>query len=73
MSDSPCMDNGIDISASGLSALAQARVRDQIDTRVAKKALDVQKQQGDAVVELLKSAAETASPDGTGSRLDVSA
>lgn len=64
----------MDISAAGLSAMKQDQIREQAGTAVAKKAMDVQKQQGQAALSLLDAAAATAkplTPAGVGERLSV--
>lgn len=64
----------MDVSASALSAISQARTKGQIDIAVAKKAQDAQKQTGQAVVGMLQSLANNAkngvAADG---RLDLTA
>jgi hypothetical protein len=58
------------------SQITNANLGNQISTRVAKKALDVAKEQGDAAVQLIKAAAKNArsgGDNGLGGRLDVSA
>lgn len=52
--------------------LASVRLDSEISTRVARKTLDAQKQEGEAAVELIKSAAETSEAVSQDpSRLDV--
>ena len=61
------------IDAASISESTQAQVQSQISVRVARKALDVQQEQGDAAVALIKAAANIAKETGAGGRLDVSA
>jgi hypothetical protein len=61
----------MEVSANSFSAIAQARTKNEIDVAVAKKALDTQRQQGAAVVEMLKSAADTADANKTTGGLDI--
>lgn len=64
----------MEVSASSFSAIAQARTKNEVDVAVAKKALDTQRQQGAAVVEMLKSAADTANTAAkTAGGLDITA
>ena len=68
----------MDISAAALSQISQSATASEIQIRVAKKALDATKAQGDAAVALIQSAAKVqnqgrsyaASPGGS---LDVTA
>ncbi len=53
----------MDISPESLSAMKQESIRSQIDTRVARKALDVIREQGDAAIELIRGAAEAQRAD----------
>lgn len=46
------------ISASSISAFQQATLRNEVQTRVARKAQDVAKQQGQAAISLLEGAAQ---------------
>lgn len=46
-----------DLSISAASAIQQSQVQNKIDVAVARKALDVQQQQGDAAVALIQQAA----------------
>ena len=68
-------DRGMDVSAASFSAIKQGQVREEVDTAVAKKAMDVHKQQGAAALSLLESAAATASKPltapGVGGNLSV--
>jgi len=57
------------ISAGALSDLAQERVRSQVDTRVARLAMDQAQAEGDAAVKLIQAAAEA----GKGGQVDVTA
>ena len=64
------------ISAADASALSQVRLASQVSTAVARKALDQQKQQGQAALDLLTAAAEIATGPvhpGKGQVLDVTA
>lgn len=61
------------IDAASISESTQAQVQSQISVRVARKALDVQQEQGDAAVALIKAAANIAKETGAGGKLDVSA
>lgn len=61
------------IDAASISESIQAQVQSQISVRVARKALDVQQEQGDAAVALIKAAANIAKETGAGGKLDVSA
>lgn len=47
----------MELSASSASAIAQADARSRIDIRVAVKAQDAAKQQGEAAIQLIESAA----------------
>jgi hypothetical protein len=67
----------MDIAALATS-MKQVELSNNISVAVARKSMDAMKQQGDAAVELLKAAAETApggsggaSPDGVGAAIDV--
>ncbi|MFN0131400.1 MAG: putative motility protein [Phycisphaerales bacterium] len=56
-----------DLTISEASAIQQSQVRNKIDVAVARKALDVQQQQGDAAVALIKqamAASESINADG---------
>lgn len=55
--------------------LSQLKTSGEISTRVARKALDAQQEQGQAAIDLLKSATEVAKAASRGSdgRLDVTA
>lgn len=62
------------ISAADASALAQLQVASDVSTAVARKALDQQKQQGQAALDLLAAAAAIATGPvhpGKGAGLDV--
>jgi hypothetical protein len=62
--------------ASLATSLKQADVSNQISVAVARKTLDAQKQEGDAAIQLLEAAKQSApgaSPDGIGARVDVAA
>jgi hypothetical protein len=67
---------GMDI-ASLATSVKQLEVSNNISIAVARKAMDAQKQQGDAAIQLLEAAAKTApggaNPDGLGGRVDVAA
>lgn len=60
--------NGI---AQTASAIAQSQVRNEVDMALAKKSLDVQKQQGDAAVQLIESAAQLSKSPGTGKLINT--
>jgi hypothetical protein len=45
-----------ELSINSASAIQQARVQDQVAIAVAKQSMDAQKQQGEAMVELIRSA-----------------
>jgi hypothetical protein len=54
------------------TGLSEARLGNQIAVEVAKKGMDAAKQEGEAAIQLLESAAEVAaSPDGVGTRIDA--
>lgn len=59
------------IDAASVSQIQQANVQNQISIKVARKSLDVQQQQGDAAIALIKAAAEVAKQTGAGGKLDV--
>ena len=68
----------MDISAAALSAIAQSATASEISMRVAKKAMDTTKAEGDAAVSLLESAVkfqkqERSYATGPGGSLDVMA
>ena len=68
--DVPCMD----ISAAGLSALKQEQIQDEVNIAVAKKAMDMSKEQGAMALSLLETAADVAkplTPSGVGTRVSV--
>ncbi len=65
--------SAMSIDAASISESTQAQVQSQISVRVARKALDVQQEQGDAAVALIKAAANIAKETGAGGKLDVSA
>lgn len=67
-------------SIDSAQALSNARLGSEISTRVAKKALDIAKDQGEAAVRLIRSAASAGGGQGggqgvggVGGRLDVQA
>ncbi len=64
----------MDIAATA-TALSQVQLQNNVAVAVARKAMDAQKAQGDAAIQLLQAAAQAASPgaspDGIGTRLDV--
>jgi len=56
------------------AAIKQVDVQSQVSIAVARKAMDTQKQQGDAAIALLQAAAETAqSTNAYGGRMDLKA
>ena len=58
------------------TGIKQAETSNQISIAVARKAIDAQKQEGEAAIQLLEAAAKTApgaSPDGLGAQVDVAA
>jgi len=59
-----------ELSIDGASAIQQNQLKGQVDVAIAKKTLDAQREQGDAAIELLKSAAETARVSVKGGRVD---
>lgn len=63
--------------AAALSSIQQNAVSAEVSTRVARKALDVAEQQGDAAISLLEQAAELAKQlsfePNKGSQIDVTA
>ncbi len=59
-----------ELSVDGANAIQQSQLKGKIDIAVAKKTLDAQREQGDAAIELLKSAAETAKVSVKGGRVD---
>ena len=63
----------MDIAAA--SSLSQLQLASQISVAVALKSRDAEKQQGEAAIQLLEAAAQTAapvpSPDGLGAAVDV--
>ena len=63
----------MDISAAGLSNLKQSQIKEEVGVAVAKKAMDLQKQQGQVALDLLESAASTKpiTPGHVGQRLSV--
>ena len=68
----------MDVSAAGLSAMTQSATASEISMRVAKKALDASRAQGEAAISLLQSAAnlqkeERTNATGPGGSLDVMA
>jgi hypothetical protein len=68
----------MDVSAAGLSNMAQSATASEISMRVAKKALDASKAQGEAAISLLQAAAdmqkqERTNATGPGGSLDVMA
>ena len=63
MKPPPMVDErNMEISASNFSAIKQSQVKEEVGTAVAKKAMDVHKQQGQAALSLLEGAAEMAKP-----------
>jgi hypothetical protein len=66
----------MDIDAASMSAISAARIDSQISTRVAVKAMDVVKEQGQAAVALIQAAADVQQSTSSGSdghSLDVTA
>ncbi|MHC2067334.1 YjfB family protein [Bremerella sp. T1] len=61
----------VDGIASQATAIQQAQVQNQADIAVAKKTLDAQKQQGDAAVQLIESAARISKSPGTGNLINT--
>lgn len=62
--------------ASLATSISQQSLSNSVAVAVARKTLDAQKQQGEAAIELLEAARETASgasPDGVGGRVAVAA
>ncbi len=55
------------------AALSQTKLDSAISTAVAKKSLDVAKEQGQAAVAMIQSAAKTAPGSSSGGGLDVTA
>jgi len=60
-----------DRSMESMAAVRNLDLSNQVSVQVAKKAMDVQKDQGRAAVELLRQAASVAKPQGNSGRLDV--
>ena len=63
--------------ASLATGIKQAELSNNISIAVARKAMDAQKQEGQAAIQLLEAAVQTgptgASPDGLGRQVDVAA
>lgn len=65
---------GMELTAASASAIQQANIESQIATKVAVKAQDAQKAEGEAVIALLESAAASAEQsrvEGRGGTIDV--
>jgi hypothetical protein len=60
-------------STSAASALQNAETQDQVKFAIAKKSLDAQKQQGDAVVKLIEQAAEIQQNQASSEGVDIKA
>jgi len=54
------------------TAIQQSQVKNEVGIAVAKKTLDTQKQQGDAAVQLIESAARISKSPGTGNLINTS-
>jgi hypothetical protein len=60
-----------ELSIDSVSAMQQGQLKSQVDMTVAKKTLDVQREQGDAAVALIKAAADAApKPEVKNGRVD---
>ena len=63
--------NGIEGAGASLPAVQQASLRSEISFTVARKQLDAQQQQGQAVLELLENAAQLVTEAGKGSQINT--
>jgi len=63
--------NSVEGIAQTATAIQQSQVKNEVGVAVAKKTLDAQKQQGDAAVQLIESAARISKSPGTGALINT--